>query len=109
MCIIFKEDLERILDVLVIFVNENKLDILDKKDELKDYLSGLRDTKKIEACGCDGVFDIKTENTSVFVYMEILGIIYKFIIDDNPKYVLSSFSEVIPNYDDIIENDCLDL
>ena len=103
MCAIFEKDLEKILQVLITYVSKNRFNIVE--DDLKDYLADLKDANEIIACGCDGFFEVKTEEKSVIVNMEILSGIRQFIIDDNPRYQFKTFSEVIPNYDDLIEND----
>jgi len=106
MCIVFKKELDELLDALTYFVyfNEGISDEVEYKDQMKDYLARLKEANKLSVCGCEGVFEIKKENELVLVFIQITGLMYKFIIDKFPRYEKSSFSEAIPNYDEITEN-----
>jgi len=105
MCLVLKEDLDKMLSVLTEYVEKHEYRI--DKDNLKDYLSDLKDTKKINYCGCDGIFEMRVENDVFTIFIEIAGRIYCFIIDENPKYVESCHSEAIPDYGDNFDDDTL--
>ena len=104
MCVVFKEDFEKILNVLVLYLKDKDFDVVENKDELKDYLADLKESKEIIACGCKGMFELKNEGDTIVVYMEILNNMYKFVVGDEPSYKFVTYAEAIPNYDEITEN-----
>lgn len=108
MCFVFESDIDDMLLAITQYVKANHITNPSLSDNLKDYLAELKDLKLINYCGCDGLYQLKLIDNYVIVYIEIVGNIIKFVINDEPYHEKSSHSEALDNYDDIEENDYLD-
>lgn len=105
MCLILKEDLEKMLSVVNDFIKNNDV----ANSDLKDHLADLKDAKKLDYCGCDGLFEIKENANETLVFMQLAGTLYKFVINENSYYEKAAFSEALDNYDEIVENEYLNV
>lgn len=103
MCIVFEEQFDRIGEAIQRFINENeKLEIIELEEELKDYLSDLKDSGIILHCGCSGEFKVTKENDTYFVFMEILNNVNMFTVTkDKVTRSSGSHSDLIDDYDEM--------
>lgn len=103
MCLVMKEDLDKMLVVINDYIGSYKGECLS--DDLKDYLSDLKESGKISYCGCDGLFKVKVVDNNTYVYIEITGRIYVFFINDNECfYKQGSYMEASPEMYEIPDN-----
>lgn len=106
MCIIFEEEYTKIGEAIHHFIITAKAsEVKDVEEELKDYLSDLRDAKKIAYCGCNGPFKVKKEGDSYVVFMQILNMIVTYTITREGFTIgTGSFSDIIDDYNGWQEN-----
>jgi hypothetical protein len=98
MCYVAESDIKEILNVISRYVKANGV------DGLQDYLADMKDQNKINYCGCDGLFETKIEGGDTMIYMEIFNKVYKFVVNENPAYSITSHAEAIGDgYDDFLE------